>query len=944
MAQKRTSIYKGASGASLSSLLRITSEAFMSADVNGDKVLSFEEFVEIVPDEMRAGAHGATDATLRELFDAADTNGNGEISKDEYLFWVLRWAAFDSGSSTNFKDQFKRFDSGGDGEVNLAEFSKAVDGYGFGEVAHHIFNEIDVDGSGTIRFEELLATLKAGHVKDMSDDAKRLLVQMSFAETLGKPGDDADATPQKLLERLDRASWKAADPEEVRLTISSRMQDAMLKPIELWRALVHAGGAKAGAMKLSKGAFFKALRKGIGLDGKDPLLEQVFRQIDDDNEGSAALDEFQNWINGRTGRRSLSRQLTLSSDRPEDDPLFPPLTEVEWNVKALQREINGMLGRSGISSYDLLMAYDSSDDSSLERKEFIVMMKKVVGNEDVWPDAKEVVKAVFDKVAGKDGSIDVEEFERFLSKDPDRDSYMQKSKLLRSPTNSLSQRQADFERIRRDYPLLVTTLNTAFNEADVDGDENLSFNEFYEVLPPDVREHTPAEVLRDVFELADVDKDGAITQDEFFFWSLGMARDTSGRSGSAWEKIQLAFEKVDTSGDGLIDVNEFLQAVAPYGFDEQLATKVFAELDSDGSDTLAYREIQRRIEAHCKGLSGPRLSPNSRMVLTAMALGKIIKPSSRRASREEAYDATASSAHPSDLSSTGEQAQPPTKASVPQVDAFGLPSAVAISSLTADAEPRAATVKAPSRPSIASQTREIRERRAEARTRALNAQADMDKANARAASAERDRLLAIDAERMRTQRLRRQIMEMRERREERREREPPSFGHGAIPMRRAAARIPMAASLRSKRRPVSAGGLLMPPGLAQQKVASGSGLSGSSSVPAASQAHYPPSWMPSRLREPIDPASLPDLALPLKPRLQNASPEEVAEAEKSARILKAMRAARKTPREDDDRPPRLYSEAFWEKPLPMNYLKGFDAPTYCQQVFTGCDRRAVPFW
>ena len=44
MAQKpkRTSIYKGASGASLSSLLRITSEAFMSADVNGDKVLSFE--------------------------------------------------------------------------------------------------------------------------------------------------------------------------------------------------------------------------------------------------------------------------------------------------------------------------------------------------------------------------------------------------------------------------------------------------------------------------------------------------------------------------------------------------------------------------------------------------------------------------------------------------------------------------------------------------------------------------------------------------------------------------------------------------------------------------------------------------------------------------------------------------------------------------------------
>ena len=108
----------------LHDMLRVTSEAFVNADLNGDKELSFEEFVTIVPASVRAGH---TETTLRELFQSADTDRSGEISLDEYLYFSLRWAAFDSGMCSAFKSAFVKFDTRGDDELNLAEFSKAVE-------------------------------------------------------------------------------------------------------------------------------------------------------------------------------------------------------------------------------------------------------------------------------------------------------------------------------------------------------------------------------------------------------------------------------------------------------------------------------------------------------------------------------------------------------------------------------------------------------------------------------------------------------------------------------------------------------------------------------------------------------------------------------------------------------------------------------------------------
>lgn len=61
-------------------LLQATSDAFLAADVNGDKCLSFEEFVNIVPEEMRLKTEAET---LQELFEHADADGDGTVTLEE---------------------------------------------------------------------------------------------------------------------------------------------------------------------------------------------------------------------------------------------------------------------------------------------------------------------------------------------------------------------------------------------------------------------------------------------------------------------------------------------------------------------------------------------------------------------------------------------------------------------------------------------------------------------------------------------------------------------------------------------------------------------------------------------------------------------------------------------------------------------------------------------
>ena len=86
-------------------LSRDAAIAFMDADVDGNHQLSYEEFQQLVPANMRASL---SEEDIREIFDSADLDGSGTISMDEYFLWTLKLAAAQTGSG--LETIFRQFD------------------------------------------------------------------------------------------------------------------------------------------------------------------------------------------------------------------------------------------------------------------------------------------------------------------------------------------------------------------------------------------------------------------------------------------------------------------------------------------------------------------------------------------------------------------------------------------------------------------------------------------------------------------------------------------------------------------------------------------------------------------------------------------------------------------------------------------------------------------
>lgn len=72
-----------------------------------------------------------------------------------------------------------------------------------------------------------------------------------------------------------------------------------------------------------------------------------------------------------------------------------PLEDIVWTPEAVRLELQRMLlsGTPPLSPLDLMLAHDKSDDCMLNRSEFVVMFKKLVGSEKVWGAAHGTVHA-----------------------------------------------------------------------------------------------------------------------------------------------------------------------------------------------------------------------------------------------------------------------------------------------------------------------------------------------------------------------------------------------------------------------------------------------------------------------------------------------------------------------------------------------------------------------
>ena len=133
----------------------------------------------------------------------------------------------------------------------------------------------------------------------------------------------------------------------------------------------------------------------------------------------------------------------------------------------------------------------------------------------------------------------------------------------------------------------------SFAEADADENNELDFEEFINVLPPQTTKWHSRTEIREWFKIADVDGDGVLSLTEYFVWSLNFA---SRKSGSGIEGV---FRRYDQDGSGKLDAMEFTQAVEDMGYGD-FAHTLFRQLPQNSDRTISYANIDDELESLAK--------------------------------------------------------------------------------------------------------------------------------------------------------------------------------------------------------------------------------------------------------------------------------------------------------------------------------------------------------
>ena len=118
---------------------------FAEYDLDGSMSLDFEEFLAMQPARIRE-TYSADE--IRSWFNAADTDGNGVLSINEFFCWSLNNASTKHGKKA-LEAAFRKYDRDKSGYLDSFEFKRAATDMGFGTVAHDLFKNFDVDQSGT---------------------------------------------------------------------------------------------------------------------------------------------------------------------------------------------------------------------------------------------------------------------------------------------------------------------------------------------------------------------------------------------------------------------------------------------------------------------------------------------------------------------------------------------------------------------------------------------------------------------------------------------------------------------------------------------------------------------------------------------------------------------------------------------------------------------------
>jgi Ca2+-binding EF-hand superfamily protein len=415
---------------------------------------------------------------------------------------------------------FVKYDESHSGHLDFEEFTKLSDSLNFQGTEDELrasYSEIDTAGSGFIEFEEFRAFF-IQHEIDLGDTAGRLLEMM-------KDQLDAEKIDGDTLRRV----FAKHDPDG----------NGYLDNFE-----------------------FDVLAQELGYNGTEEDMQDLFSQMDKDNNGLIDWDEFVAYfgaaakVDGKAGK--------VASDLRRN--LFTKFTETSLDLRGLRDVFDGV---------------DKKQLAKINGKQFAKAAKSLG-----WTEGPEELQESFIR-ANKDGSGELtwEEFrEWYMAKNPDAVALMMRD-------------------VEGHDEMAKASLEEFFNSHDSDGNGNLSQKEFISMARELGLESDKGE-LKHMFKVMDLDRSETIEFDEFLAWYEDntdgeMLKRVKGIVGNDRKTVRqrkilkTMFQRVDVDGSGEVDAREILQLALDLGVEITLQEMhlIFGEIDLDGSGAIDFDEF-----------------------------------------------------------------------------------------------------------------------------------------------------------------------------------------------------------------------------------------------------------------------------------------------------------------------------------------------------------------